>query len=278
MAIKSILCHMANDPQHGERLETAIGLAERFGAHLEVLYNTSPVAMPAGAAGRAASAAFLAELTEAARTKAAVIETELVDRFADGNQSHRYTMTEGDHVKVLANHAHLNDMVVVGQGAPKGHGKYVALHSPEDVALESGCPVLILPFDYIHPVGEKKLGKRVMVAWKNSKEAIRAVRESYSFLKDADEVHVVTSATEKGELAGSSIGRYLSHHDIHAEIHPDIDDHGRVGQQILQRAESFDCDLLVMGAYGHSRWREALFGGVTEYVLHHLDRPVLLAH
>lgn len=277
MAIKSILCHMANDPRHRERLEIAIQLTVRFGAHLNVVYNTSPVHIPPGAAGRAASHVFITEQTEIARQKAAAIRVELEERFATSECSHQYNLTEGDHVEILSEHAHRSDLVIVGQGAPKS-SDHVALHTPEDVALQAGCPVLILPFDVEFWAPGRTMGKRVLVAWKNSKEAIRAVRESLAFLAEAEEVHVFTDMSQIDHVSGTGIGRYLSLHGIHAEVHGDIDPNGRIGEQIMNRAETFECDLIVMGAYGRSRWREMLFGGVTEYMLHHLDRPVLVSH
>lgn len=277
MAIKSILCHMANDPRHRDRLDIAIQLTVRFGAHLNVVYNTSPVHMPAGAAGRAASHVYIVEQTEIALKKAEEIRVELEERFAKTECSHQYHLTEGDHVDILAQYAHLADLAIVSQGAPKSSDR-VALHMPEEVALVAGCPVLILPFDVDYWEPGRTMGQRVMVAWKNSKEAIRAVREGLGFLQGAKEVHVFTDMDQLDHISGIGIGRYLSLHGVHAEIHSDIDPAGRIGEQIMNRAETFDCDLIVMGAYGRSRWRETLFGGVTEYMLHHLDRPVLVSH
>lgn len=277
MAIKSILCHMANDPRHRDRLELAIELTVRFGAHLNVVYITSPVSMPAGAAGRAASNVFIAEQTEAAEKRAASIRDELVERFSKSDCSHEMHMANGDHVKILAEHAHLSDLVIVGQGAPKSHD-HVTVNTPEKIALEAGGPVLILPYDTSFWSPGRKLGARTMIAWKNTKETIRAVRDGLNLISDADEVHVFTNAGARNDVHGTHIGRYLSLHDIHAEIHPDIDPQGRVGAQLCSRAAAFDVDLIVMGAYGTSSWREKLFGGVTEHMLNHLDRPLLVAH
>jgi len=278
MAIKSILCHMANDERHRDRLELAIQMTIRFGGHLDVLYNTAPVSMPAGAAGRAASNVYLAEQREIAAKRAEDIRHELVDRFATPDCSHEYHLTEGDHVEKLAEHAHLSDLVVVSQAPPKGVTGSIALHHPEEIALEAGCATLVLPHEEEFWKPGRRVGNRVAVAWRNCKEAIRAVRESKPFLQEAEEVHVFTEQEEAKTLKGVGIGRYLSLHGVKAEIHTDIDSDGNVGEQLLSRADTFGCDLLVMGAYSRSRWREMLLGGVSEYVLHHLDRPVLMSH
>lgn len=278
MAIKSILCHMANDDRHRDRLELAIQMTVRFSGHLDVLYNTAPVTMPAGATGRAASNVYLAEQREIAEKKAEQIRVELAQRFAKENCSHEYHMTEGDHVEKLAEYAHLSDLVVVSQAPPKGVTSKIALHHPEEIALEAGCATLVLPHEEDFWAPGRKVGTRVAVAWRNSKEAIRAVRESMTLLCEADEVHVFTEQEEAKMLKGVGIGRYLALHGVKATVHTDIDSDGNVGEQILARASSYDCDLLVMGAYSRARWRELLMGGVSEYVLHHLDRPVLMSH
>jgi nucleotide-binding universal stress UspA family protein len=278
MAIKSILCHMANDVRHRDRLELAIELTVRFSGHLDVLYNTAPVSMPAGAAGRAASNAYLAEQRDVAKKRAEDIRQELVDRFSKADCSHEYHLTEGDHVEHLAEHANLSDLVVVSQAPPKGVTSSIALHHPEEVALEAGCATLVLPHEEIFWSPGRKVGRQVAVAWRNCKEAIRAVRESMPFLLEADEVHVFTEQEEARMLKGVGIGRYLSLHGVKATVHTDIDSGGNVGEQLLARAAAFDCDLLVMGAYSRARWRELLMGGVSEYMLHHLDRPVLMSH
>lgn len=278
MAIKSILCHMANDDRHRDRLELAIQMTLRFSGHLDVLYNTAPITMPAGAAGRAASNVYIAEQREIAMKKAEAIRQELAERFSEGVCSHEYQLTEGNHVEKLAEHAHLSDLVVVSQAPPRGVSSSIALHHPEEIALEAGCATLVLPHEEEFWAPGRKVGTRVAVGWRNCREAIRAVRESLTFLKEADEVHVFTEQAEAHMLEGTGIGRYLSLHDVHATVHTDIDSDGNVGEQLLARAASFECDMLVMGAYSRARWREMLLGGVSEYVLHHLDRPVLMSH
>ena len=278
MAIKSILCHMANDDRHRDRLELAIQLTNRFSGHLDVLYNTAPATMPAGAAGRAASNVFLAEQRDIAKTKAEAIRKELDERFAKVQISHAYHQTEGDHVEKLAEYAHLSDLVIVSQAPPKGVTSSIALHHPEEIALEAGCGTLVLPHEEEFWSPGRKVGTRVAVAWRNCREAIRAVREAMPFLLEADDVHVFTEEEEAKTLKGVGIGRYLSMHGVSSTVHTDIHDEGNIGEQLLARAAAYDCDLLVMGAYSRSRWRELLMGGVSEYVLHHLDRPVLMSH
>lgn len=278
MAIKSILCHMANDERHRDRLELAIQMTTRFQGHLDVLYNTAPVTMPAGATGRAASNVFLAEQREIAKAKAEEIRKELDERFSKVDVSHAYHQTEGDHVEKLAEYAHLSDLVIVSQAPPKGVTSSIALHHPEEIALEAGCATLVLPHEENFWSPGRRVGTRVAVAWRNCKEAIRAVREAMPFLLEADEVHVFTEQEEARTLKGVGIGRYLSMHGVSSTVHADVSDGGNVGEQLLARADAYDCDLLVMGAYSRARWREMLLGGVSEYILHHLDRPVLMSH
>lgn len=98
--MKTILLHMANDDHHRARLEVGLELARRFCAYLDVLYVTTPINMPAGAAGRAASYAYIAEATDIARERAAEIEHEIRTTCQDVTYS--WTVVEGEHAKLLA--------------------------------------------------------------------------------------------------------------------------------------------------------------------------------
>ena len=103
MPIKTILLHMANDDAHAGRMAVAATLAKQFSAHIQALYVATPVSMPAGATGRAASYAFMAEATAIAHENAERIEREV--RQALNGLSYDWTVEEGDHVELLAERA-----------------------------------------------------------------------------------------------------------------------------------------------------------------------------
>jgi nucleotide-binding universal stress UspA family protein len=123
-------------------------------------------------------------------------------------------------------------------------------------------------------------GQRVLVAWNASREAARAVTDALPLLSRAERVEVVAfdSTGDHGEVPGADIALFLSRHGVKAsaarQSAPGVD----VGSQILSRAADVDADLIVMGAYGHSRLRELALGGATRSMLDAMTVPVLMAH
>jgi nucleotide-binding universal stress UspA family protein len=120
------------------------------------------------------------------------------------------------------------------------------------------------------------LGKRVMLGWNGTKEAKRALIDALPFLKDAESVWVLTVGDPEA-VRLDRVLRMLHRHDVAAK---DIilDDKGQEpGALLLEQAQTNDADLLVMGAYGHSRLREMILGGATRHVLHNATLPVLFS-
>lgn len=184
-----------------------------------------------------------------------------------------------DVVAAVAAQARYADLVVLGQPAPD-HPLFDTLATlPERVMMESGRPVLIVP----HGEARASVGKKVLVAWKGTREAARAVADALPLLQSAETVTVLTIGPktepegEQDPQASSLIG-HLAQHDIRADaVHIDSTDL-HAARLILARATALGCDLVVMGGYGHSRTRELILGGVTRAVLHDMTIPVLMSH
>lgn len=280
MAIKSILVHLANDPRHRDRLDVAISLCRKFEANLTAIYVTSPPRMPAAAAGRAASGAYIAEATAIAKEKAEAMKEEVEAIFDKLDLSHEFFIESGNHLEVLSSFSHFCDLAIVGQSQPKSMSDQISVAAAEDLVRESGGPVLILPEDGEYGGSNgADFGKKVMVAWKDSPVTIRAVREALPFLQAAEEVLLFTGEPENpGDLPGTMIARYLSNHNVHAKIYSEIKDDSKAGIEILEKAESYRCDLIVMGAHGGSRLKSILFGSATDHVLKNTTVPILIDH
>jgi nucleotide-binding universal stress UspA family protein len=142
-----------------------------------------------------------------------------------------------------------------------------------------GRPVLMLP-----PAFKQEFApKRVMVAWNASKEAARAAADAAPFLANASEVRVLTVDAKPefmghGDAPGEDYTAHLARRGLKVEL-VNADGAGRdAGEVIAAEAKAFGADLLVMGAYGHSRMREFVFGGVTRLLLRNSDIPILLSH
>ncbi len=173
------------------------------------------------------------------------------------------------------------DLVVIGQAAPE-HPLFDTLAKlPERVMMESGRPVLIVP----PTVRLETIGKEILVAWKGTREAARAVADALPLLRSAETVTVLTigpNTEPEGEEnpQASRLIDHLAQHGIRADaVHVDSTD-VYAAQLILARAAALGCDLIVMGGYGHghSRTRELILGGVSHAVLQDISIPVLMSH
>jgi nucleotide-binding universal stress UspA family protein len=174
--------------------------------------------------------------------------------------------------------AHYSDLVVIGQTDLEDPSPATLPDFPEYVVINSGRPVMIVPY-----AGQfDTVGKRVLVAWDASTSATRAVTAAIPLLKRADIVEVlVFNADDQGdahgEQPGADIALYLARHNIRVNVvrqKSKID----IGNALLSAATDFASDLIVMGGYGHTRFREILLGGVTRTVLESMTVPVLMAH
>lgn len=273
MPIKTILLHMSNDERHGARLDVAVSLAKRFDAYVDVLYIATPVHMPAAVTGRGASYAYIAEATAIAHEKAEAIEHEVRQALKDCSYS--WEVVEGDHEELLATRATYSDLAVITQSHPAHVEDRVLLHVPDRLPLDAPCPALVLPYDGT-PAG---FGRHVVVAWKNTREAGRALRDALPFLQAAEKVTVLTidPPGHKGD-SGRDPMIFLERHGVRSQHKSEVHRGGDIGETILARAEEMGADLLVMGAYGHSRLREMVLGGATRTILQHMKVPVLMSH
>ena len=169
------------------------------------------------------------------------------------------------------------DLVVIGQYDPGESSPVVMPDFPQYVVLHCGRPVLLVPY-----AGRfDNIGRCALVAWDASMQATRAVTDAIPLLQRAHTVYVVIfNAGAQQELQsprpGADIAAYLARHDIKVEVLRKRTD-GDVGEGLLSLVQELDCDLLVMGGYGHVRFREILLGRVTEKVLSAMRVPVLMS-
>jgi nucleotide-binding universal stress UspA family protein len=126
-------------------------------------------------------------------------------------------------------------------------------------------------------------GKHAIVAWNGSREAARAVNDALPILRGADQVEVMCANPDRGELGdadlpGADLCLHLARHGVKAEAQTLVASDLEIGDLLLSRAADHGADLIVMGAYGHARWREVVLGGVTRQLLEQMTVPVLMSH
>lgn len=244
------------------RIETGLALARQSGGHLTLLVDT-PIdrfvaidGMGGGVISADALRAAVAEDDAFARAKDAELARE--DVCCD------VVRTEENPVDALIAGAGLADVVIVSRGDP----------ITADLPLTIGTPVLAVNDDSIlsFPLG------RVVIAWDGGVEAANALRAAVPLLATAGEVTLLSVVSDTGEFPATDAAAYLSRHGIGAEIKA-VARVGSVAATLAAQVEACGADLLVMGAFGHSRVREFLFGGVTRHFLECPAGPaLLLAH
>lgn len=274
MTIKSILVHLANDADHGARLQVAYGLACRHQAGITALYTATPIGMPAAIAGRGASSAYIAEAIEIAREKAALVEADFRDWSARNALPCRWIVEEGDPLELLSRQSYYADLAVVSQTDTGNLEEMLFNQLPDHLAMTGSCPTLVLPQGHDGQVP----GRRALVAWKPGRESSRAVRDALPLLRAADQVTVLTvDASEHEAASAAPLAAWLGLHDIQAQIET-CASHDGIAQTLQDYATRHRYDLIVMGAYGHSRLRELVLGGATRDMLGGASVPLLMSH
>ncbi len=279
MEWKTILVQLSNPKRTSSLVAVAGRIAERFNGHL-VGFNVAHAlahvpAIPAMVGPEDFAAFEASDAEESARLKAIFDEATHGRSFVAEWRSVEPAM---DITSTVVEHGRAADVIVASQSDPEWEMSGL-FDAPERLALESGRPVLIIPY-----TGEyREIGKRITVAWSGKRESARAVFDALPLLQLADSVTLLCivgrgADGEAGQLPGVDIAATLARHGVKATVQKSSADEIGVADEILARIADNGSDLLVMGAYGHSRLREMVFGGVTRHVLRHMTVPTLMSH
>ena len=276
MTYKTMLVHL-NDSRRAEAvLEPATQLATRFNSHLLGLHVYAAVPAPPR---RMASAALGSIVAAERKNSEAIADT--FQRLTRNKQFvAEWQLQKVPHVdlaRVVMELGRAADLIVAAQTDPDWDLSPL-MDFPERLALESGRPVLIIPYAGHY----SSIGRRVVIAWNAGRESARATFDALPLLQGADSVHIL-EIKDRGDASSSlapdtSIAAALGRHGIKPEVRTSVAADISVGAEILSRAADLDADLHVMGAYGHSRFRELVFCGATRQIARHMTLPTLLSH
>ena len=280
MGYKTIAMVVTDATSNAVALAAAAAIARREGAHLDVqcvaAYHLMIDASPMGATPilldntTAEAAALASELMDWAR------KTLPVDLTQVSLQSDIIAAEGMD--AVVARTIRYADLIVLTQ--PYGKGRSQLLVTVAETALfGTDAPVLVVPEG---PTNYDQPFRHALVAWNSGAEALSAIRKALPLLQAAERVDIVMvdppgHSAERAD-PGGSICRMLSRHGVSAEVSILAQTLPRVSDVILRHAREHGADVIVMGAYGHSRFREAIFGGATREMLERATLPVLMAH
>lgn len=279
MAYKTVLTFLSGEAELNATLPGAIRLALAHDAHLTACLLGVDMT-PMGGFYMGASPVLLQETLSRAEAEAEALERKarkLLDQPILRWSSESAVAQFGGLPGLVGLRARFADLVV--QMRPYGKGVLPSQEAVIEAALFEGqAAVMVLPPE---PLPED-FGRRVMVAWNQSNEALSAVRRALPLLKAADQVAVVVvnppvHSPERSD-PGGLLTQMLARHGVRAEVAVLAKTLPRVSDVLMRHMEDFDASLLVMGAYGHSRLREAILGGATRNVLENARRAVFLAH
>ncbi|MCR5879274.1 universal stress protein [Phenylobacterium sp. J367] len=269
-----VLVHVEPGLASSRRTEVAAGLAKRFGARLIGLEAETvepiPVADPYGAEMTAQVFDQLAHEVDANLERAE--ESFRRDGAEADGEWRAARMAPADALVLLSRAA---DLIVMGAGSPPINAFRVA--DPAEVVLRAGKPVLVAPADppAPHP-------RAVVIAWKDTRESRRAVADALPLLADADDVVVMSVCTEAqvddSRTSTQDVVDALRRRGVPARAHVVTAPDGSVADELNAEAAAIGANLIVAGAYGHSRLAEWVFGGVTRALLSHPTRYLLLSH
>jgi nucleotide-binding universal stress UspA family protein len=296
MTIRVVFAPLTGHKSDGSVLAAARGVAQRFGAHVDVVSLRADPRDAIPYLGEGISGALVEEFitrAESENTEQARKAHAEFDNWRDAaglifaetsndaaairgmeNEGPSCSWREviGASDQTAAASGRLADLII----APRGDLSNTVENEVafETALLYSGRPLLLAP-----PTPQVEIGDRIAIAWDGSAEAARAVGAALPFLKSADGVTAITVAEDdKTESPVEELTRYLAWHGVQTDTRNVGLDSRTVGEAILGAALIEKADLLVMGAYSHNRFRELVFGGATRYILDEAAIPVLLTH
>ncbi len=267
----------------------ALDLGRRFSARVELLHVEIDSETGVPMVGEGMSGAAVEQLVQSLRAEAErrrkaahdLYETHCVAAGLNVVEAHTvgapgtfavcFQSLVGREVDEVLRVGRLSDLTVVARPGAEEEG---GLSTTFDAALfDSGRPVLLVP-----AVPAAGLGSAVAIAWDRSREATRAVGAALPLLAAAKKVVILTAREPGSEAEPSELAGYLALHGVDAHTWAFTPGPGSLGDALLEEAGKAEADLLVMGAYGHSRLREMVLGGVTRAILGDAAIPVLLMH
>lgn len=293
MTIKSILCIYSGAQGELTMLDSVFFLGKRHDAHICFLHlSTDPTDYMLGYREDAISMTPVIETIEKENQKRKKKAEKEIFSCAEKHQiprdikeeSSNQLSVEFKHQTGMENGAitkegRLSDLIVISHGQVKTGGLYE--QAMISALFNTGRPILILPKQ--KSVFGQAPADVISLAWNGSLESARALQHSIPFMTEGKKVYLLT-AVESNETSHlpnvqNALVTYLERHSINAEIVTVTrGSHSNLEEAVLAKAKELHTDLLAMGAYGHSRFREMILGGMTDYMLEKADIPLLLSH
>ena len=277
MGYKTILTVLTDYERQQQQLDSAIAMTRREDGHLDV-FCMGVDHTQSGYYYAGASAYVFQESIDKAMAAAGELEEKVRERLhaEDIRWSVDSAVAQvGGLSTLIGMRARYSDLVVLNR--PYGERATPDAEAATEAALfEGAAPILIVPGELKEP-----FGKKILIAWNQSNEAMASVRRALPLLQAADSVEITVidpspNGPERSD-PGGALGQMLTRHGVKAEISVLARTQPLISDILNRRATEIGADMLVMGAYGHSRFRQAILGGATRNMLEKAQVPVLMA-
>ncbi|MES2208418.1 MAG: universal stress protein [Pseudomonadota bacterium] len=280
MNYKTIVVSLDNSKNLENRLSFAISLALEHGAHLVGMHLSQYFVPYISYDGVAVLIAEIEGQVKIAQDKAKLLFETMTKKFGI---SASWLAFDSRNEEIALLHARSADLMIIEQNDKNDDDSFVMEDFPESFVLGTGKPILLLPSQ--NQKQSKVSFENIAIAWSGERESARAVADALPWLKKAKNVYVLYVDSKDKSLEAQqaimAIEAYLKRHEVHAQFITCESPHSRsaIGQSILAKAVEHQADLVVMGAYGHSRLTELMLGGVTRTILQEtLSLPVFMSH
>ncbi len=278
MTYRSILVHVDNSKAATARIAAALSLAARFKSTVTGVFLKSEL-LPNYAIGDgiAMSAAnvdrYLEERAEEMGKVVAAARNVFEEAVRDAAVPFYWLDINGDGPSALTACARRHDLAILPPEMNAALGEHVV--TAAEVGMGSGGPVLVLK----HGGYPANFGRKILVAWKDSRESARALRDAWPLLSQAEEIHFLIVSRHGESDLDDLLKRHLHVHGCRqAKLVVDRNDESPVGDLIRRHVGIVGADLVVLGLYGHSRLREMVLGGVSRDLLQDIPMPLLVSH
>ncbi|MBW7849417.1 MAG: universal stress protein [Rhodospirillales bacterium] len=283
---KTMLVAASDQVTSRSPMETAFLVGDAFGSHVKVMHVRTDPTSAVPLVGEGMSGAMVEEMIDAAEAQSqeraaatkrtfeqlcSVRQIEMAGEPPATKLTATWREEVGREEDMIARCGRLYDLIVVGRPLPDR--ELPSIMTLNAGLMETGRPLLVAP-----PEPPAAIGRTIAVAWNGSAEAARAIAMAMPFLHRAEKI-IVLSAKEMDDafLAPSYMAGYLAWHGLAATSHTFPGAHN-TGETLWNEVRASGADMLVMGAYTHSRLRQLILGGVTRYMLHNATIPLFLSH
>lgn len=289
MVLSKLLAVVDGTPSSERALSVALSLGQSFSCRVDVLHVELDAEASVPILGDGMSGAVVSQMIDSLRDTAKTRREEASRLFDDlcvrkglavveptaalkaGEFGVSFTHVVGIEADEITKRGGLADLTILAR--PEVDSDLDLSQSLDAAIFDTGRPVLLVPSDL-----PQDLLKTVAVAWNGSRESALCVAVALPFLKQAKKVVVVTARESAVKAGPSELTNYLAGHGVDAKTWAFTPGEEPIGDAILIEASKASADMLVMGAYGHSRFREMILGGATRSVISDAQIPVLLAH